>query len=594
MSKNNGIQGNPYIRSMSVTSYGGIDDPELGRNLTGSFHVVSFTDTKGTIRKVCVDIGGHQGAKMSDNLNSQVEVIPDAVVITHAHLDHIARLVVLWKDKEFKGKIYMSQLTKLIGEKALIDTAVIMKTKYNALNGTHLKKLESLKEALRIKNEAGTKSAGKKTRVSRNRNTSGDNMLVTKTPPRSNTKSGGVNGNESENPAMTLQTAEVILAGYKIISQKDITVWNDANKPTPPVFEEKDVLAMMKEVVTISDGEFTEILPSIAIRPYNAGHVLGSKSILFEIQKGVKKKVYAYFSGDLGSYRWKTKPAGEIEVPGEEFPLIFASMESTYAGSTRIDFSVGMDQLERDVVHAARKKLANVFACFSLDRAQRVLHELLLLQKKNGWKFPIYMDSPLAVAYTELYREYAADSEFRESMENVHIIVDKDMRKTLMKHKNFRVIITSSGMAEGGPILAYLSQWVENERVEFSFPGYMAENTLGWKLAVRKLKLINLPEEERDERKLHSGAEGDLQQHARGSVVVEAKINHYTHFSGHADEKDLFRWYTSLPKAPGMKLSIVHGVREGSSQSFLNTMKRKRMNVTNVGIPRLQEEVIVF
>jgi predicted metal-dependent RNase len=204
------------------------------------------------------------------------------------------------------------------------------------------------------------------------------------------------------------------------------------------------------------------------------------------------------------------------------------------------------------------------------------------------------MDSPLAIAYTALYAEHATDPEFRESMENVRIIVDKDMRKALMKHKDFRVIITSSGMAEGGPILAYLSQWVENERVEFSFPGYMAENTIGWKLAVRRLKLIHLPEEERDERKLNSGSEGELQQQAMSGVVVEAKINHYTHFSGHADEKDLFQWYRSLSKAPGMKLSIVHGVREGSSQSFLNTMKRKKMDVTNVRIPRLYEEVIVF
>jgi Cft2 family RNA processing exonuclease len=77
-------------------------------------------------------------------------------------------------------------------------------------------------------------------------------------------------------------------------------------------------------------------------------------------------------------------------------------------------------------------------------------------------------------------------------------------------------------------------------------------------------------------------------------VVVEAKIHHYTHFSGHADEKDLLQWYRSLPKAPKMMLCIVHGVRKGSSQGFRNTMNRRRIDVSRVKIPELREEVIVF
>ncbi|MFA6091225.1 MAG: hypothetical protein WC774_05645, partial [Candidatus Gracilibacteria bacterium] len=69
-------------------SYGGIDNPEVGRNLTGSCHVLTFTDTTGAIRTACVDMGGHQGTENDYELNTQVEVIPDAVVITHAHMDH--------------------------------------------------------------------------------------------------------------------------------------------------------------------------------------------------------------------------------------------------------------------------------------------------------------------------------------------------------------------------------------------------------------------------------------------------------------------------------------------------------------------------
>lgn len=593
-----------FIHKMSVTSYGGIDNPEIGRNLSGSCHVLKFTDTAGVIRTACVDMGGHQGTKNDYKLNTQVEVIPDVVVITHAHMDHIGRLPVVWKHPDFDGKIYMSHLTKEIGKEALLDAARIMMTKYEALKTKHLKKIETFKEVLRLKYEASkndpTITKKKQTKAPKHRNSSGDNMTLSHAMPYKQVVSPSrrrhavveKSSQGDESIKMTLQMAEVILAEYKISTQKDIVVWDAAHKPIPPIFVEKDVVTMMTEVIVLPDGEFTNIIPGVSVRPYNAGHVLGSKSMLFSVQKGPKKKVYTYFSGDLGSYRWPTKPAGKIEVPGEEFPISLAYVESTYGGTVREDFSLGMEQLERDLTHAFERKDASVFACFSLDRAQRVLYELQLLQKKNGWTFPIYLDSPLAVAYTALYAEHAADLEFQTRMHNVEIIADKNQRKTLVKGETFRVFITSSGMAEGGPILGYLSKWIENDRIEFSFPGYMAENTTGWKLAVQNLKIIDIPKEELSEQK-GTSTKKEKRKPMKG-VVVEAKIHHYTHFSGHADEKDLLQWYRSLSKAPKMKLCIVHGVREGSSQGLLNTMKRRGIDVSKIKIPELREEVIVF
>ena len=643
-------ENNPSVRSMSVTSYGGIDDPKTdenpngtNQNLTGSFHVTKLTYMNGVVRRFCVDIGCHQGPGSIGNLNSQVEVIPDAVVITHAHMDHIGRLVVLWNSPEFQGKIYMSYLTKLVGTKALLDAANIMKKKYDLLKRKHDDQVEAFKNARRVINksddESPTRDTRKQTKGSKNQNASGDNMTRNNTLARRSKSQPMYTEQASghEKPEMSPEKARELLLANQINSQGDIDTWAQSHEPVEPIYNDVDVLTMMTEVIILPDKEFTEILPGVSVRPYNAGHVLGSRSMLFAVQKGPKKKAYAYFSGDLGSYRWLTRPAGEIEVPGKEFPLSLVVTESTYGGVVREDFAFGMDTLEKDLAHAASKKLASVFVCFSLDRAQRVLHELILLQQKNGWTFPIYMDSPLSQAYTALYAEYAADAEFRESMKKVTLITDKAMRakfkesvvtmsaelsaqKGLGKPKkaeNFRVLITSSGMAEGGPVLGYLKCWVQSEWVEFSFPGYMAENTIGRKLAIERVTSIQLPEEEELVEKatekppevLKQGksamkkankamrqappAEKAGQKPVTKREVI-AKINHYTHFSGHADERDLLQWYRSLSQAPGMKLLIVHGVRDKSSKRLERTMQRKGIDVSNMAIPELRQETVVF
>jgi Cft2 family RNA processing exonuclease len=641
---------NPYVRSMSVTSYGGIDDPKTeenpqgtGQNLTGSFHVVKLTYMDGSIGQFCVDIGCHQGPGAINKLNSQVEVIPDAVVITHAHMDHIGRLAVLWKSAEFQGKIYMSYLTKLVGTKALLDAAKIMKKKYDLLKRKHDDQVETFKNARRIitklDEESPTRDTRKQTKGSKNQNSSGDNMMKSLTPAR-RLKSQTVyeeSSFDNEKPEMNPKEARELLTRFAIHSQGDIDLWAQTYEPMEPIYTDIDVLTMMTEVIIVPDKEFTEILPGVSVRPYNAGHVLGSKSMLFSVQKGPKKKAYAFFSGDLGSYRWLTKPAGEIEVPGKEFPLSLAVTESTYGGVVREDFTLGMSTMEKDLAHAASKKVASVFVCFSLDRAQRVLHELLMLQQKNGWTFPIYMDSPLSQAYTGLYAEYATDQKFRENMKKVTFIRDKAMRaefkESVMsmstelatqkglgkpcKARRFSVLITSSGMAEGGPILGYLKCWIQSEWVEFSFPGYMAENTIGRKLAIERVTSIELPEEETVGGKTSEESSQQLKQgkHAMKKVdkaswqnpsspsqdqkpmtkrKVMAKVNHYTHFSGHADEKDLVQWYRSLSKAAGMKLLIVHGVREKSSTRLERTMQRKGIDISHVMIPELRQEMIIF
>lgn len=575
MSEIQAVANFPYFHKMEVVSYGGIDDPETGRNLTGSFHIINLTNTEGKTYKVAVDVGAHQGATDSNILNEQVEVIPDCVLITHAHMDHIGRLPVLWKDPEFKGKIYMSALTKLVGVEALLDSASIMLKRYTPLKDKHKETIKSLKDALKIVNADASsekKKAAQSGRKKNGRDASGNNIKETNPPE----------------PAMSLALARTVLAGYGIESQKDIAVWDAQNAPKEPIFSIKDVESMMKQVVTIEDGLFTPILPGVEVRPYNAGHVLGSKSYLFLVHKGPKTKVYSFFSGDLGSYRFSVKPAGEIKVPGSEFKLSFASVEGTYGNKLRPDFEAGMVEMESDIAHAATKKLASVYACFSLDRAQRVLHEILKLQKKNGWKFPIYLDSPLSTIYTDLYARYAEDDEFRLNMKNVRIIVDKDMRESLMVHENFRVIIAASGMAQGGAILSYLKTWLPNPRVEFSFPGYMAEGTVGWKLAVKGKGRVVLPEEGCETTELIDVID------RKNEVVVAARIYHYEHFSGHADQKDLIQWYRSLPKAKGMKLAIVHGVQDEGCDKLFRAIERKGMDVSGVVIPQLKQVVRVF
>jgi len=137
-----------------------------------------------------------------------------------------------------------------------------------------------------------------------------------------------------------LDEAYAILKQYGI--QPEMTEWKKEMKerePEKPAYTIEDVYTALSSIETHSIGGWKELVPGqVAFRFYNAGHIIGSVSILFRITQD-KKSEYILFSGDIGSYKWDMHPTG-VANPPHNLPIKTVMIESTYGSKIREDFDV--------------------------------------------------------------------------------------------------------------------------------------------------------------------------------------------------------------------------------------------------------------
>jgi len=392
-----------------------------------------------------------------------------------------------------------------------------------------------------------------------------------------NLTKNGYQGNIYSTDA-TRDLCQIMLADSARIQEGDIDWLNKHRKrqglePVEPLYSEYDAEHCLRQFVSISYDRPLPVCDGVKVTFIDAGHILGSAQVLLEIDDradGQHKRFL--FSGDVGR--------GGNEVLRD--PVVvenvdYLLMESTYGGREHIA-PPGMGDAFGEIIREAAKRGGKILIpSFAVERTQQVLYMLNeLFESGKIPKLKVYVDSPLAVSATEIYRLHPAafNEEVYKSLferqnpfgfENLTLVRSVQGSKALNDVEGTAIIISASGMCEAGRILHHLKNNVGDPKTTVLFVGYCADHTLG-----RRLR------------------DGEKEVSILGTrQTVRARIEVVDSFSGHADHSELLDYFT---RTTGQKKRVwlVHGEKDSSEMLKLALDQR---HSSKVEIAELGSEV---
>ena len=339
--------------------------------------------------------------------------------------------------------------------------------------------------------------------------------------------------------------------------------------PYVPLYTMKDTEAALNQFVGCGYVAPLEIFPGITISFSDAGHLLGSASILVTAaEDGETRSVL--FSGDLGNV---DRPL--IRDPQAPPAADFVVIESTYGDRLHGDRPDYVNQLA-GIIQATFDRGGNlVIPAFAVGRTQELLYLIRTIREqgliRGHGDFPVYVDSPLAVEATKLYADDEAmkpyyDAETLELLSRgIDPITFPGLRTSVTsaesKAINFdntpKIILSASGMCEAGRIRHHLKHNLWRKESTILFVGYQSEGTVGRKL-IDGAATVRLFGEE---------------------ITVEARIETLAGISGHADRDMMLSWLDSMPAKP-RQVFVNHG-DDQVTEHFAEAI-RSRMNIPAV------------
>lgn len=390
----------------------------------------------------------------------------------------------------------------------------------------------------------------------------------------------GFDGPVYTTPA-TVDLCDIMLKDSAHLQERDIEWLNKKRKNKNQLLEEalyslEDVEHALKNFSKVEYNTVTEIFPGINATFQDAGHILGSASILLEIEEDHGKKLRLGFSGDIGRHETPI-----IRDPDYLRDLDVLIMESTYGNRIHTH----SDEVEEEVARVVRevydRKGKIIIPAFAVGRTQLLVYVLHKLFDQNRIpEIPIYVDSPLAVNATKVFKDHPEcfDREtnriFLESGDDpfgfgrLKYISTVEQSKELNEIKDPMIIISASGMAEGGRILHHLANNISNPKNLVLFVGYAAENTLARKI-MDGMEKVNIFGEE------HS---------------VKCKIKTMDYFSGHADQSELIDYLRLNSQKRLKNVFLVHGEED---QALPLKEKILQKGYKNVDFPISGEKFVI-
>jgi metallo-beta-lactamase family protein len=430
-----------------------------GGEVTGSAYVIRTKQAT-----ILVDAGMFQGGRESEvknRLPSGVQPAEiDAILLTHAHLDHTGRLPLLIKHG-FGGPIYATAAT--------IDLAELI-----------------MKDSARIQSQ----DAERKTRKA----------------------------------AKLMQP------------------------PVEPLYEPEDVEPYRSQVREVKFQKPVKVAEGITARWIEAGHMLGSGSIELTVEEDGRKKV-VIFSGDLGP---TTLPLIRQFETFQQADAVF--LESTYGDRLHRPYAQTLAEFERIVKQVAKGTGKILVPTFAIGRSQQILYHLaIMFLRKEIRPFPVFLDSPMALEATKIYRKYPDlfDDELVAWQNKGLLPLNRSIFKPSVTANDSKkindvpgpcVVLAGAGMCNAGRILHHLKFNLDNPTTHVLIVGFQGHGSLGRRL-VDGHKVVTIFGER---------------------IPVNASIHTLNGFSGHADQNDLLKWFSTLAPAKP-KVILTHGEDKGRS-----------------------------
>ena len=325
--------------------------------------------------------------------------------------------------------------------------------------------------------------------------------------------------------------------------------------PVEPLYSAEDAQRAIQQFVTFNYDRPMPIAPGVTLTFRDAGHILGSAQVVLDVVEGARKFRYL-FSGDVGR--------GDDEILRDPEPVEnvdFLQIESTYGAR---DHAMKTDSIAEftkliNQIHARRGKV--IIPAFSVGRTQSVVYVLnkLTLAGKIP-RLPIFVDSPLSVNATEVFRlhpecfnaetyRFLREQANPFGMESLTYIRELSQSMKLNDLTDPAIIISASGMAEAGRVRHHLKNNIGDPKNLVLFVGFCAEHTLGAQIRAGRspVNIFGEPYE------------------------VRAQVTAIDAFSGHADRHELRRYVERLT-GDIKKIAVVHG-EESQALAFVDTLK---------------------
>jgi metallo-beta-lactamase family protein len=453
-----------------------------GGEVTGSAYLIR-TD----VANVLVDCGLFQGAQKLENFNrlpaSNALRALNAVVLTHAHLDHTGRLPLLTRF-DYSGPIYATSGTIALSALILKDAAYLQ--------------AEDAKRQNRRLMELG-------------------------------------------------------------------------KPPIVPLYTQKEVDRLHPLFRPLRYDHPTPVAPGISVRAVEAGHVLGSASLEITTEEASRKKVIV-FSGDIGP---RGAPLHRDPVPFKHADAVF--MESTYGDKEHpslAETAIAARDAVRATVEQGGRILVPVFA---IGRSQLLLYLLAgAFKRKTLQPFPIFLDSPMAIRATEIYKSNSElfdeeaiamrrSGELSASLQTVKVCRRAVDSYALARKPGPWMVLAGAGMCTGGRIMHHLQNHLSDATTLLLLVGYQSRGSVGRAIA-----------------------DGAKEVRIAGrKVVVRARTHQFGGLSGHAGQSDLLNWVASLA-ASRPRLFLTHG--EDGPRKALRTRIQERFGL-DAEMPAYRETI---
>ena len=456
------------------------------QNVTGSCHLIEANGAR-----ILVDCGLYQERDLKTRNWDPFPIPADsvnAVLLTHAHLDHCGRIPKLIKEG-FTGPVYATAATTDIAKIIMLDSAHIQE--------------EDIKHKLKRHEREG------------------------RTSPF----------------------------------------------PYEPLYTTEDAEEAVKHLENAPYEKEVQIADGITASFFEAGHIFGSTSIKLKITQGNESRTIL-FSGDIG--RWDVPIIRDPAVIGD---ADYVLVESTYGNRDHKPVASIPEALAKIVNQTVERGGNIVIPSFAVERTQELLFHLSnLLNEKRIPHLPAYVDSPMAVRVTEVFKRHPElfDDDANAMLNSgqhpcdfpgLEMSRSVDQSKAIKDVKTSAIIIAGSGMCTGGRIKHHLKSNITNPKNTILFVGYQAVGTLG-RLILEGIEEIRIHGEK---------------------WPVNAQISKINGFSAHADRNELIRWLSGI-STPPKKVFVVHGEPD-AAQAFAEKISDEKG--WPVHVPAYNDEVVL-
>lgn len=346
-------------------------------------------------------------------------------------------------------------------------------------------------------------------------------------------------------------------------------------EPVPPLYTTQDAVGAASLLKPAFYGQTIEPAEGVRVTYKDAGHILGSSFLELEISEN-GKSTRLVFSGDLGRPNALLMP----DPVQPKAPVDYLFLESTYGDRDHKDEGKSLEELADAIAYSYANGQKTIIPAFAVERTQEILYVLHKLYSAGRLPdIPVYVDSPLAIKATEIFRRHQKeylDKEARSFLErgedplsvpNLKYTLEAGESRAINEQDGPAIVISASGMCNAGRIKHHLRHNLWREGASIVFVGYQAVGTPGRKIVDGAKNITILGDE----------------------ISIKARIFTIGGFSAHAGQSQLLDWVDEFAR-PGLEVFLVHG--EEKAQKALAELLRQRS--LKVECPAYLEEITIL